>query len=189
MSDSASASAAWYPDPEDANQMRYWDGAAWTDFRAPVPRRRSPLWWIIPVVALVLVVAVSSTVNGLINGTDSVAAIHPGMCLDNNPDDYGLGTEVEKVKTVPCGQPHYMEVFYEFRMGDDEAITDPGFEALTEQRCLDNVVAYAPYSDVDADLRLYMFTPVESWDTLVTCLLFRVDRTGAAEQTTGSLKG
>ena len=25
----------WYPDPESAEQVRYWDGAAWTDQRAP----------------------------------------------------------------------------------------------------------------------------------------------------------
>lgn len=28
----------WYVDPEDGTQYRYWDGAAWTDHRAPVPQ-------------------------------------------------------------------------------------------------------------------------------------------------------
>jgi len=23
--------AGWYPDPQDATQFRYWDGAAWSD--------------------------------------------------------------------------------------------------------------------------------------------------------------
>ena len=27
--------ANWYPDPEHAGWQRYWDGAAWTDHRAP----------------------------------------------------------------------------------------------------------------------------------------------------------
>lgn len=27
--------AAWYPDPEDAAHVRYWDGQQWTDHRAP----------------------------------------------------------------------------------------------------------------------------------------------------------
>jgi hypothetical protein len=27
--------AAWYPDPHNASQLRYWDGAAWTDHCAP----------------------------------------------------------------------------------------------------------------------------------------------------------
>ncbi len=27
--------AGWYQDPEAPGQMRYWDGAQWTDHRAP----------------------------------------------------------------------------------------------------------------------------------------------------------
>jgi hypothetical protein len=27
--------AAWFPDPEDPTQYRYWDGTAWTDHRSP----------------------------------------------------------------------------------------------------------------------------------------------------------
>ncbi|MCU1398501.1 MAG: hypothetical protein JWN62_1610 [Acidimicrobiales bacterium] len=27
--------AAWYPDPEDASQMRWWDGTQWTHYRSP----------------------------------------------------------------------------------------------------------------------------------------------------------
>ena len=29
--------AGWYSDPEDAVQLRYWDGAQWTDHRSPAP--------------------------------------------------------------------------------------------------------------------------------------------------------
>lgn len=29
------APPAWFPDPEDPTQYRYWDGAAWTEHRAP----------------------------------------------------------------------------------------------------------------------------------------------------------
>lgn len=29
--------AGWYDDPEDAAQLRYWDGRQWTDHRSPVP--------------------------------------------------------------------------------------------------------------------------------------------------------
>lgn len=35
MSDTPTAPAAWYEDPEDAAHYRYWDGAQWTDHRAP----------------------------------------------------------------------------------------------------------------------------------------------------------
>ncbi|WP_327389841.1 DUF2510 domain-containing protein, partial [Mycolicibacterium stellerae] len=27
--------AGWFPDPEQAGQLRYWDGAAWTEHRSP----------------------------------------------------------------------------------------------------------------------------------------------------------
>ena len=30
--------AGWNPDPEDPSQLRYWDGAAWTEHRHPNPR-------------------------------------------------------------------------------------------------------------------------------------------------------
>jgi hypothetical protein len=29
--------ADWYPNPEDASSLRYWDGVAWTDHLAPAP--------------------------------------------------------------------------------------------------------------------------------------------------------
>ena len=29
--------ANWYLDPQDANSLRWWDGAQWTDHRAPLP--------------------------------------------------------------------------------------------------------------------------------------------------------
>ena len=29
--------ANWYPDPADASLLRYWDGHAWTEHRAPLP--------------------------------------------------------------------------------------------------------------------------------------------------------
>jgi len=39
--------AAWYPDPGDASQRRYWDGRQWTEHRAPAttepPQRPQPV--------------------------------------------------------------------------------------------------------------------------------------------------
>lgn len=38
----ASAPAGWYPDPQMAHTQRYWDGAAWTDHRAPLTPQSAP---------------------------------------------------------------------------------------------------------------------------------------------------
>jgi hypothetical protein len=32
------ADAGWFPDPNDAKTLRFWDGEAWTDQRAPLPK-------------------------------------------------------------------------------------------------------------------------------------------------------
>lgn len=34
--------ANWYADPEDRNQLRYWDGTRWTVHRAPMPPADEP---------------------------------------------------------------------------------------------------------------------------------------------------
>jgi hypothetical protein len=34
---SETASAGWYHDPHNSAILRYWDGAAWTEARMPVP--------------------------------------------------------------------------------------------------------------------------------------------------------
>src|SRR5689334_20044851 len=34
--------AGWYPDPEQAGHLRYWDGAAWTEHRSPIEEPAAP---------------------------------------------------------------------------------------------------------------------------------------------------
>jgi Domain of unknown function (DUF4389)/Protein of unknown function (DUF2510) len=34
--------AGWYPDPQDPRSIRYWDGVAWTEQRAPFPQAPPP---------------------------------------------------------------------------------------------------------------------------------------------------
>lgn len=36
MSDTPTPPAGWYPDPDNATEQRYWDGAAWTEQRATI---------------------------------------------------------------------------------------------------------------------------------------------------------
>jgi hypothetical protein len=42
MSD-AQVPAGWFPDPEDPANLRYWDGAAWTDHRHPADPAGAPV--------------------------------------------------------------------------------------------------------------------------------------------------
>ncbi|WP_148090550.1 DUF2510 domain-containing protein, partial [Cellulomonas algicola] len=37
MTTPASPPAAWYPDPHDAAQLRWWDGGRWTEHVEPRP--------------------------------------------------------------------------------------------------------------------------------------------------------
>lgn len=37
-----SPAAGWFPDPEDATALRYWDGQAWTEHRAPAQQPQVP---------------------------------------------------------------------------------------------------------------------------------------------------
>lgn len=39
---SASPPANWYPNPDGSGGLRYWDGAEWTEFRAPPPFVQTP---------------------------------------------------------------------------------------------------------------------------------------------------
>ncbi len=34
--------AGWYPDPEQAGQLRYWDGGGWTEHRSPIQEPAAP---------------------------------------------------------------------------------------------------------------------------------------------------
>ena len=38
----SSTPAGWYADPEDAAQLRYWDGSSWTEHRAPAQQTVAP---------------------------------------------------------------------------------------------------------------------------------------------------
>ena len=42
MSGPAQTPPGWYPDPHDPGTQRYWDGAQWTESRAPVGQANVP---------------------------------------------------------------------------------------------------------------------------------------------------
>jgi hypothetical protein len=65
MDGTSTTQPGWYPDPQQANTMRYWDGAAWTaDVRPmPLPATSGPVrpsgrrkWIWIPLVVILLLV-------------------------------------------------------------------------------------------------------------------------------------
>jgi hypothetical protein len=40
MSEVSKPPADWYPDPEQPNMLRYWDGERWTEQRAPQEKKQ-----------------------------------------------------------------------------------------------------------------------------------------------------
>lgn len=76
--------AGWHPDPEQPGQMRYWDGAAWTNHRQPaagpaMPMAQQPFhgqvpvkskkvwykrWWAITLAVFVVVMIIGSLTGG-----------------------------------------------------------------------------------------------------------------------------
>lgn len=104
--------AGWHDDPEDPTQLRYWDGAAWTDHRSPKPgvrhgveagaaafggaaqgpvaqRTSGAPWWLTAVIGvgtLVIGVAIGAAIGGA-GGDDSgkPAAIAASASTDDAP--------------------------------------------------------------------------------------------------------
>lgn len=69
-----SAKAGWYPDPEMAGTRRYWDGAAWTDNRAPA-ESKSPNFLTqarVIAVGILIAVAVIFVLYRVAHSTDNV---------------------------------------------------------------------------------------------------------------------
>lgn len=66
--------AGWYPNPENAAQLRWWDGSAWTDHTHPLPnwqpgweappRQKRRLWPFIvfPLLGLLILMGISAAI-------------------------------------------------------------------------------------------------------------------------------
>lgn len=59
------AGAGWYHDPDSPNILRWWDGAAWTEARMPVPAHRGEGD---PVMTVALGIIMAVLILGLVIG-------------------------------------------------------------------------------------------------------------------------
>ncbi|PKQ17225.1 MAG: hypothetical protein CVT68_08495 [Actinobacteria bacterium HGW-Actinobacteria-8] len=92
--------AGWKDDPEDSAQLRYWDGAAWTEHRSPkagtaqpgtaqpeavnamvqdgtMPKKSGAPWWLVAVIGVVTLfigVGIGAATGGAGGDDDAVAA-------------------------------------------------------------------------------------------------------------------
>lgn len=73
-----SAAPGWYPDPQDPDRARYWDGHSWADAPAAAGggTRRTRRWLVLLVVVAVLVVAVALLLSRVFGG-DAIAEPDP----------------------------------------------------------------------------------------------------------------
>lgn len=108
------AAAGWMDDPEDAGQLRYWDGSAWTEHRSPkagvasadaaqpaaagvmaagvvAPKQSGAPWWLVAVtgvVALLIGGGIGTGVGAAVfGGDDAVAAPATGSDKPSTSDE------------------------------------------------------------------------------------------------------
>jgi uncharacterized RDD family membrane protein YckC len=104
--------AAWYPDPNDDRQLRYWDGSAWTDHVAAAPGSARPTgpttpdgeplagwWWrVLAYVIDTIIISVVSSIVSIPAQIQMQRDLMPVMerferAVEQNPDtppDFGV---------------------------------------------------------------------------------------------------
>ena len=97
--------------------------------------------------------------------------------------------EVNDVPTVPCSEPHQLEVFGEYTFADGDYPGDESISTTAEQECVAIFDAFVGLAYEESVLGVTYYTPTqESWETgddrLVSCLVGDPD-----EDVTGSLEG
>lgn len=117
--------------------------------------------------AIFLGVATLGVFTTACSGSDGQAATDvseaaEGWCLDVADD---VGSEITKLPTVECDQPHTHEVF---AVIDSKADAYPGFDALESEaqvRCLEQFEPYVGISPFDSNLFYSWMVPtLASWE-------------------------
>lgn len=119
-------------------------------------------------------------------GQLAVTDLRVGDCFN----DPGQVVQVDALETVPCSEPHDLEVFHEFELADADQLPAP--DQLEEQvaaQCLPAFEAFVTIPYQDSTLDIWILEPTaESWragDRTVQCSVF--DTSGAT--LTGTARG
>jgi hypothetical protein len=135
-------------------------------------RSRKTLYWVLGIVAGLIVLAVVAAVvifaiygKGVVTATD----VKVGDCLKEIPRD----TKVLTVNTIGCDQAHAGEVFAVLQMPDGDFPGQPAIEKYAD-RCSPELAKYAPKAMADESVQLYVLYPTaDTWeqgDRAVTCI-------------------
>ncbi len=97
--------------------------------------------------------------------------------------------EVNDVPTVPCSEPHQLEVFGEYSFPDGDYPGDDTISTTADEECIALFDAFVGLAYEESALGVTYYTPTqESWesgdDRLVSCLVG-----DPAQDVTGSLEG
>jgi hypothetical protein len=110
----------WYPDPEAPGSVRWWDGTAWTDFKAaptagaqpytaPPVRPRRKVWpWVVGAVAVLLLLAgvagaiiIPRIINSVTAPVDAANSYLRGAKVGGTPDSYQRLCEELRAQFTP----------------------------------------------------------------------------------------
>jgi len=154
--------AGWYPDPENSEQQRYWDGMAWTDNFAPgsasagpvVPPLNRPFYkraWFIVLVVLIGV----GVLSNLFGGSPSEAPESSPRATEAAPQPVETEAEsaADESEPEPEPEPVVEPAEPDMTMGQRQAVGKGedylSFAAFSRQGLIDQL-AFEGFSEADA---------------------------------------
>jgi hypothetical protein len=156
---------------------------------SPEPADRRP--WGSAIAALMLVVVivvVVLTLIALVTGSGPAISLDAGECLRAPEDE-----QIVDVDTVPCSEPHELEVVGTVELDGDDY---PGDEPVFRQALVKCEEPFASYVGVDYERSIWVlnvFTPSDQgWDAgdrTATCLVFQFAEDLDYLLVTGSARG